>query len=242
MRACVLAAASLDAQLWNAGVDRLGHAAELSISWMWPQAFFGEIRGQPLDIIEPPHGSMMRWCRSCCRKSWVLRAMRAEKSVGSARPRPAHWCAAIACALRRRHRLDAGAHDIVETSCAVSDQPRSGNGAQGRRAPTSARNPSDELRPDQAGGAQLGDFHEEVHADRPEERQARRELVDRQPGPNARAQIFDAVGERVGEFQILRRAGFLHVVAGDRDELNFGMCCEVKAKMSEMIRIEGCGG
>ena len=33
------------------------------------------------------------------------------------------------------------------------------------------------------------------------------------------AQIFDAVGQRIGEFEVLRRAGFLHVVAGDRDRV-----------------------
>ena len=76
-----------------------------------------------------------------------------------------------------------------------------------------------QLRPDHARGAQLGDLHEVVHADRPEERHARRELVDRQTRLDAGAHIFDAVGERIGEFEILRRAGFLHVIAGDRNRI-----------------------
>ena len=35
-----------------------------------------------------------------------------------------------------------------------------------------------------------------------------------EPGLDAGAHIFDAVGERIGELEILRRAGFLHVIAG----------------------------
>ena len=76
-----------------------------------------------------------------------------------------------------------------------------------------------QLRPEQARGAQLRHLHEEVHADRPEERQARREAVDVEAGLDAGAHVFDAVGERVGELEVLRRAGLLHVIAGDRDRV-----------------------
>ena len=41
------------------------------------------------------------------------------------------------------------------------------------------------------------------------------------PSRDARAQIFDAIGERIGEFEILRRARFLHVIAGNRDRVEF---------------------
>ena len=74
-----------------------------------------------------------------------------------------------------------------------------------------------ELGPEQPRRAHLGDFHEEVHADRPEERQPRGETIDVEAGFEPGAEIFDAVGERIGEFEVLRRAGFLHVIAGDRD-------------------------
>ena len=37
----------------------------------------------------------------------------------------------------------------------------------------------------------------------------------------AGAQILDAVGERIGKLQVLRRAGFLHVIAGDRNRIEF---------------------
>src|SRR3954462_7426150 len=79
----------------------------------------------------------------------------------------------------------------------------------------------EQLRPQQARGAHLRYFHEEVHADRPEERQTWRETIDVEASLDAGADIFDAVGERVGELEILRRAGFLHVIAGYRNRVEF---------------------
>ena len=61
---------------------------------------------------------------SCCSSSWVLRAMRAEKSVGSASASSRAlvcsdwvwpWVAAIASTQVRI--------TLLKTSCAVSDQP-----------------------------------------------------------------------------------------------------------------------
>jgi len=91
---------------------------------------------------------------------------------------------------------------LLNTSCAVSDQPEVWQWRQ-------------QFGPQQPRGAHLGDFHEEVHADRPEERQPRREAVDVETRCDTRAEIFDAVGQRIGEFEILSRAGFLHVIAGN---------------------------
>ena len=76
-----------------------------------------------------------------------------------------------------------------------------------------------QLRPQQPAGAQLRDLHEEVHPDRPEERQPRRERVDVEPGPEAGPQVLDAVGQRVGQLEVGGRPGLLHVVAGDRDRV-----------------------
>ncbi len=61
---------------------------------------------------------------SCCRNSWVLRAMRAEKSVGSASASSSalvcsDWvwpCVAAIASIVVRITL-------LKTSCAVSDQP-----------------------------------------------------------------------------------------------------------------------
>ena len=75
----------------------------------------------------------------------------------------------------------------------------------------------DDLGPQHARGAQLGDLHEVVHADRPEEAEARREVVDVQPRSDAGADVFQAVRQRVAQFDVRGRARFLHVVAADRD-------------------------
>ena len=56
-----------------------------------------------------------------------------------------------------------------------------------------------------------------VHADAPEEGDARRKVVDVQAGLHAGAQIFEAVGQRVGQFEIGGRSRLLHVVAADAD-------------------------
>ena len=113
----------------------------------------------------------------------MLRAMRAEKSVGSASASSSalvcsDWvwpCVAAIASIEVRTTL-------LNGSCAVSDQPevwqwvRSASDLSILRAEA-----LDELRPEQARRAHLGDLHEEVHADRPEERQPRRELVDVMP-------------------------------------------------------------
>ncbi len=90
-----------------------------------------------------------------------------------------------------------------------------------------------QLGPQQPRGAHLGDFHEEVHADRPEEREARGELVDRDTGLDPGTDILDAVGERVGELEVLRRACLLHMVAGDRDRIELR---HVRRRVGEDVR------
>jgi hypothetical protein len=70
--------------------------------------------------------------------------------------------------------------------------------------------------PQQPRGAQLGDLHEEVHADGPEEGQARREASTSMPAATPAARIRcrrRACRQAPGR----RRAGLLHVVAGNRD-------------------------
>ena len=70
--------------------------------------------------------------------------------------------------------------------------------------------------------AQLGDLHEQVHADAPEEAEAAREIVDVEPVGLRGADIFHAVGERVGELLHRRRSGLVHVIAADRDRVELG--------------------
>ena len=67
-----------------------------------------------------------------------------------------------------------------------------------------------ERRPQKARGAQLGDFHEEVHADGKEEREARRKFVDVEAAGDRGADVFDAVSDRVRKLLGTGRPGFLH--------------------------------
>ena len=118
-------------------------------------------------------------------------------------------------------RLDGGARDVVEDVLG-GEAPAAGLAvrAQRQRAGVLGRElVLDQLRPQQAGGAHLGDLHEEVHADRPEEGEPGRERVDVEAGADARAHVLDAVGQRVGELEVGRRAGLLHVIAGDGDRV-----------------------
>ncbi len=110
---------------------------------------------------------------------------------------------------------------LLKMSCAVSDQPDVCECVRKRKRALILRIELflDELRPDQAARPHLGDFHEVVHADRPEEGEARSERVDIEPGGDACAHVLDAVGNRVAEFEVGRRTGFLHVIAGDRDRI-----------------------
>ncbi len=109
---------------------------------------------------------------------------------------------------------------LLKTSWAVSDQPLvwqcvrrlSDLGFCGSNWLTSRAHRARAAR-------QLGDLHEEVHADRPEEAQPRSEPVDVDAGVEAGAEVLDAVGQRVRQLQVGRRPGLLHVVAGDRDRV-----------------------
>ena len=158
---------------------------------------------------------------SCCRKSWVLRAMRAEKSVGSA----SASSSALVCSDCVPPCVAAIASIVVratllKTSCAVSDQPevwqwvRSASDlslfgakpltsfAQSRRAARSFATSMKKFMP---------------IAQKNDSRGANWSIV--KPARKAGADVFEAVGERVGELEVLRRARLLHVVAGDRDRV-----------------------
>ena len=77
-------------------------------------------------------------------------------------------------------------------------------------------------RPQSARRAQLGDLHEQVHADPEKEGQARREGVDVEPLRRCGADIFHAVGQREGELLHRGRPRLVHVIAADRDRVEPG--------------------
>ena len=80
----------------------------------------------------------------------------------------------------------------------------------------------DDLGPQQTCGAHLGDLHEVVHADSPEERQTRCERIDRHAGVDTCAQILQAVGQGICQLDIRGGTGLLHVVARDRYRVELG--------------------
>ena len=118
---------------------------------------------------------------SRCSTIWVLRAMRAEKSVGSASASSSalvcsDWvppCVAAIASMAVRATL-------LNTSCAASDQPEVWQWVRSDSERVVLRiELLHQLRPQHARGAQLRHLHEKIHADAEEERQPRREAVDR---------------------------------------------------------------
>ncbi len=152
----------------------------------------------------------------------MLRAIRAEKGVGRASASSNRvGVQRLGAAQRRRQRLDRGADDVV---VGVLLGQRDARGLAVGAQHQALRLLRLEVllhqrRPEVARGAQLGDLHEEVHADAEEEREARREGVDVEARGEGGAHIFQAVGDGEGEFLHAGRPGFLHVIAGDRDRV-----------------------
>ena len=80
----------------------------------------------------------------------------------------------------------------------------------------------DERRPQPPRRAHLGNLHVEIHADAPEEREARRHGVHVEAGLDGGPAVLEPVGH--GEAQLERGvgAGLVHVVAGDGDGVELG--------------------
>ena len=134
----------------------------------------------------------------------MFRAIRAEKSVGRAQS--------------GSHGLYTGAPHVVERVL-LSERPAGSLrvGTQHQRLGVLGIKLLDDLGPQHTGGAHLGNLHEMVHGDTPEERQARSESVDVDTGVYSGANIFKTVGNGISQLDVCSGAGFLHVVAGNGD-------------------------
>ena len=222
-----------------------GMAPAASTSSMCCQARLGEVRGEPLDVggagprVDHPGGAGLLL------EHQLGVAGDPGREVGPLGDGLVEGVGvqALGVPLGRRHRLDAGAHDVFE-DVLRGERPASGLavGAQRERLGVGGALVLDEAGPEQAGGPHLGDLHEEVHADRPEERQPRGEGVDIEADRLAGPEVLDAIGEGVRELEVLRGPGLLHVVPEIEIELNRGIFWLLNAKMSLMIRIDGSGG
>ena len=212
----------LDAQLGDAVVDRLGHAAVLGDLLDVRPGAAGEVVGQLLDVGRPaPRVDDPRRAGLLLQQQLGVagdpggevgrQGQRLVEGVGVQR---------LGVPLGGGHRLEAGADDVV-VDVLRGQRParRLRVGAQRQRLRVLRAGLLHQLGPEQPPRTELGDLHEEVHADRPEERQPRREGVDVHARRLARPQVLDAVGEGVGQLQVGRRPGLLDVVAGDRDRV-----------------------
>ncbi len=118
----------------------------------------------------------------------------------------------------RSHAFNTGAGHVVEGILLGQRPARSlAMGAQGQRFWVLGVKLFEQLGPQQAPGPQLGHLHEVVGAFGPEKAQPRRKFVNFQARLQARAHIFESIGQRVGQLQVSRRAGLLHVVPTDGD-------------------------
>ena len=140
----------------------------------------------------------------------------------------------LRAAQNRGHRLDRGADDVVvrilllqayATGLAVR--------AQHFRLFGLRPQPFHHFMPKRTARAHLGDFHEKVHADAPEEGQARCEGVDIQPRFHRTLRVFLAVSDCEGQFLHRRGPSLVHVIARDRNAVEFrhvgrGVCDDVR--------------
>ncbi len=200
----------LDPQLWYAGLDRLRHAAERLDFLDVAPGFCREIAGQPLDIIGAAPGIDDAVGAAFLLQEQLRIARDAGREIGRQRQR------LIECVgMQRLH------HVVVDVLRGQRPAGGLAVGAQAERARVLRIELRQELGPQQPRRAHFCDFHEKIHADRPEERQPRRKTVDVEACSKPGAEIFDTVGEGIGEFEVLRRAGFLHVIAGNRNRIVF---------------------
>src|SRR3981189_2350082 len=171
---------------------------------------------------------------SCCRNSCVLRAIRAEKSVGSASASSSalvcsDWvwpCVAAIASMVVRVTL-------LKPSCAVSDQPEvwqcvrrlSERGSFGLNCVSSLAHSSRAARilatsmkkfmplaqKNHRRGAKRANSRPPGAPARGERRRAK--AVDTESGGEPGAEKFDTVAQRIGELAVLGPARLLHVIA-----------------------------
>jgi len=90
--------------------------------------------------------------------------------------------------------------------------------------------------PETTGGSHLGNLHVKVHADGPEERQTRSELVDCHSRFQSCADILQSVSNREGHLQDVIGSRLLHMVSGNGDRVVFGhVVCGVRENITNNL-------
>ena len=210
----------LDPALGHAGGDRPGHAAHGIDLFDQLPGLFRHLRGQAFDIVAARQriddirhaGFFLQDQLGVARDAGRKIRRQRDGFVEGVRVQTLRVTA------HGRQRFEARARDIVERIL-LRQTPARRLRVRAERARLRVLwiKPTDHFRPDRPGRAQLGDCHEEVFPDRPEEREARRKRIDVDARRHPRLQILQTVRQRVSQLEIGGRARFLHVVTRDRD-------------------------
>ena len=213
-----------DAQFRHARGNRLGHAAHLVDLFDDLPRLFGQIIGQLLDIVRARQriddlghlGLVLQDQLGVARdtgREFGRQRNRLVKRVGMERLRPAQ---------NRRHRLVCRAdHVVIGVLFLQADARGLTVGAQHQGFRVLGVELAHDAVPQEARRAQLGDLHEEVGANRKEERQTTRKGIHVQTGFQGGLYVFLTVGKGEGQFLNKVRARLLHVIARDRDRIEF---------------------
>ena len=227
---------AFDRSLGRAGGDEGSHAARRVHFLDQLPRFIDKGGGQRLDIVRAAERIDDRRDPAFLLQHQLGVAGDAGGEIGGERDRFVERIGVerLGAAEHRRHGFYRGADDVVVGVLLLQADARGlAMGAQHLGAFVLRPQPVHDAIPQRARGAQLGDLHEEVHADAEEEAEAARESVDIQPCGHGAGGIFLAVGDGEGELLHGRRPGLVHVVAADRNAVEFrhvgrGVCNDVR--------------
>ena len=79
-----------------------------------------------------------------------------------------------------------------------------------------------DLGPQQTAGTHLGDFHEMVHTDGPEEAQARGKGIHVDTCVDTCTKVVHTISQGIGQLDVGRSTSLLHVVTRDGDAVELG--------------------
>ena len=221
--ACLSACGSfLDTELGQTGFDSLGHAAErFNLLYMLPCAV-SDLVGERLHIV-----ATSPWVNLLGDHSLLLDI---DLSVaGNTCGEVGRQCDSLveSVGVERLSMTQSGTHGLDTCAAYIVERILLGErpsgclrvGAESERFGVLGVELLHNLCPKHTCCTHLGNLHEEVHTDGPEERQTRSKSIDIHTCIHTGAEILQTVGESVGKLDVAGGAGLLHVVAGDGDRV-----------------------
>ena len=122
-----------------------------------------------------------------------------------------------------RHGLDGGSHHIVVGVLFGQGPTRSlGMGSEHQALGRLGSEILHDATPQQSGCAHLGNFQIKVHPHRPKEGQSACKIIDVQTLAQRKLHVLRPIGQGEGQLERLVGTRFLHVVARNRDGVEFG--------------------